>query len=432
MKKEKIKNMTAMSKEKESPYVDTNSISDALQAGDLLRVKQEKEAADKLAKLDLTSKQVPVLPAKMWDIDEAKPLAQKEPEADPDEAKDEDEEKCKAKGGNVNEKFEKLLEMYTKASDKVEIEGYKGKWKKDSWEPLIKEVKNVVQFVRVEETKLKKDEGLMSLSSKEAGDVLVAQNHYGVTMLSQHISRILDEVHDFYELLDSHTAAVAEEAKAKAAAEAEKAKDDEKKEDDEKKDEKEDEKKEKEEDPLTPATNIQKLVDDMKKETEKLCKYDEPRCDGWKTAKEDKKKEEEKADKKKKAALADKGTDKDPNAIKGAGGAIPKTLEELKEEKDAEDEAKEEEKKLDPKTCDKCHAKDLKKKYDTPKRVNERYDVGFKGTAGDVLHHSGVDAHDTTQDYWAPTGKYHHPGVGTMGKLPNTDHDHNNEYFNDS
>ena len=56
MKKEKIKNMTAMSKEKESPYVDTNSISDALQAGDLLRVKQEKEAKDKLDKLDLTSK----------------------------------------------------------------------------------------------------------------------------------------------------------------------------------------------------------------------------------------------------------------------------------------------------------------------------------------------------------------------------------------
>jgi len=56
MKKEKIKNMTAMSKEKQSPYVDSNSISDALQAGDLLRVKQEKEAKDKLDKLDLTSK----------------------------------------------------------------------------------------------------------------------------------------------------------------------------------------------------------------------------------------------------------------------------------------------------------------------------------------------------------------------------------------
>lgn len=77
-------------------------------------------------------------------------------------------------------------------------------------------------------------------------------------MLSQHISRILDEVHDFYELLDSHTAAVAEEAKAKAAAEAEKAKDDDKKDDEKKDDEKkdEDEKKEEKEDPLTPATNI--------------------------------------------------------------------------------------------------------------------------------------------------------------------------------
>ena len=170
----------------------------------------------------------------------------------------------------------------------------------------------------------------------------------------------------------------------------------------------------------------------MKKETEKLCKYDEPRCDSWKTAKEDKKKEEEKAEKKKKEALAAKGTDKDPNALKGAGGAIPKTLEELKEEKEAEDEAKEEEKKLDPKSCDKCHAKDLKKKYDTPKRVHERYDDGFKGTASDVLHHSGVDAHDTTHDYWSPTGKYHHSGVGTMGKLSKSDHDHDTEYFNDS
>lgn len=289
MKKEKIKNMTKASKEVESPYVDTNSISDALQAGDLLRAKQEKEEKERLDKLDLKSKQVPVLPAKIWDIDEAKPLAQKEPAADPDEAKDEDEEKCKAKGGNVNEKFEKLLEKYTKLSDVVEIEGYKGKWKKENWEPLVKEVKNVVQFVRVEETNLKKDEGLMSLSSKEAGDVIVAENHYGVVMLSQHISRILDEVHDFYDLLDSHKAAVAEEAKAKAAAEAEKAKDEEK---DEKKDDekKEDEKKEPEEDPLTPATNIQKLVDEMKKETEKLCKYDEARCESWAKEKEDKKK----------------------------------------------------------------------------------------------------------------------------------------------
>jgi len=105
----------------------------------------------------------------------------------------------------------------------------------------------------VEETKLKKDEGLSALSAKEETDVIVAQNHYGVTMLSQHISRILDEVHDFYELLDSHKKAVAEEAKAKAAAEAQEKEDekDEKKEDaDEKKDEK------KEEDPLTPATNL--------------------------------------------------------------------------------------------------------------------------------------------------------------------------------
>jgi hypothetical protein len=110
----------------------------------------------------------------MWKIDEATPLAQKEPEADPEAEKDEDEEKCKLKGANVNEKFENLLEAYTKVSDVVEIEGYKGKWKKESWEPLIMEVKNVIKFVRVEETNLKGDEGLKSLSSKEAGDVMMA------------------------------------------------------------------------------------------------------------------------------------------------------------------------------------------------------------------------------------------------------------------
>lgn len=208
MRKEKIANMTKSSKEVERPYVDTNSITDALQAADAATLKEQEEEKKKADKISWTSKQVEPKPAKMWEIDEAAPLAQKEPEADPEEAKDEDEEKCKAKGANVNEKFENLLESYTKVSDKCEIEGYKGKWVKASWEPLLAEIKNVVQFVRVEETKLKKDEGLSALSAKEETDVIVAQNHYGVTMLSQHISRILDEVHDFYELLDSHKKAV--------------------------------------------------------------------------------------------------------------------------------------------------------------------------------------------------------------------------------
>lgn len=156
---------------------------------------------------------------------------------------------------------------------------------------------------------------------------------------------------------------------------------------------------------MTPATNLQKIIDEVKAEAEKLCKYDEPRCDGWAKEKEEKKKEEKKVEEKKKEALAAKGTDKDPNALKGAGGAIPKTLKEQEEEKEAEEEAKAEAK-LDKKICDKCHAADLKKQYDTPKPVSERYDVGYKAT--DTMHHSGVDAHDTTTDYWSPTGNFHH------------------------
>lgn len=83
----------------------------------------------------------------------------------------------------------------------------------------------MILFVRSEETKLKADEGLKTLSLKDAGDVMVAQSHYGITMLSGHISRILDEVHDFYDLLDTHKAAtVAEAIAAKAAEEEEKKK----------------------------------------------------------------------------------------------------------------------------------------------------------------------------------------------------------------
>ena len=79
----------------------------------------------------------------------------------------------------------------------------------------------------------------------------------------------------------------------------------------------------------------------MKDETAKLCKYDEARCEGWTKQKEDKKKAAEKEEKKEKEILALKGTDKDPKALKGAGGVIPKTLEELKEEEGAKEEEKE-------------------------------------------------------------------------------------------
>ena len=112
-----------------------------------------------------------------------------------------------------------------------------------------------------------------------------------------------------------------------------------------------------------------------------MCKYDEARCESWAEEKKVKAKAVEEDEKKKKAALADKGTDKDPEAIKGPGGAIPKTLEEIKAEKEAEEDAKEEEAKASKdkvKSCDKCRAADLKKEKAIPKAVSERYDQRFK------------------------------------------------------
>jgi hypothetical protein len=98
--------------------------------------------------------------------------------------------------------------------------------------------------------------------------------------------------------------------------------------------------------------------------------------------------------------LAAKGTEKDPNALKGPGGAVPLTLEEIATEKAAAEDAKEEEEKDKSKaavkyqkTCDKCRAEDLKKEHDRPKRVNERYDAKFDPK--DIMHHSSDDAHDT-------------------------------------
>lgn len=80
-------------------------------------------------------------PAKILDIVEEKPLEPKKEKEDED-YKDvptkEDEETCKFKGPFTNEKFETLLETYKKASDLVETEGYKNKWKKASYEALLK------------------------------------------------------------------------------------------------------------------------------------------------------------------------------------------------------------------------------------------------------------------------------------------------------
>jgi hypothetical protein len=58
--------------------LDNNPILKALQDGDALEKKQKKQAEELLKKVDMKSKQVPVLPAKILDIEESKPLAVKE------------------------------------------------------------------------------------------------------------------------------------------------------------------------------------------------------------------------------------------------------------------------------------------------------------------------------------------------------------------
>jgi hypothetical protein len=132
LKKEKIRKYKEATKDfyelpKPGP-IDYNPITEALQAGDELDRQQKKEAADKLAKISMRSKVLPVEPAKIWEIVESKPLEPKVEKPEPEAVKDADDEKCKFRG-NVDEKFEALLEAYKKASDVVELEGYKNKWK---------------------------------------------------------------------------------------------------------------------------------------------------------------------------------------------------------------------------------------------------------------------------------------------------------------
>ena len=104
-----------------------------------------------------------------------------------------------------------LIEEYKKASDIVELEGYKNKWNKAHFEALLAEAQNVVAFVREEEKKLKEDETIKQLSKKDVEDVKMAEAHHGVTKLSSHISRILDEVRDYYDLLETYDHTVVKE-----------------------------------------------------------------------------------------------------------------------------------------------------------------------------------------------------------------------------
>lgn len=48
------------------------------------------------------------------------------------------------------------------------------------------------------------------------------------------------------------------------------------------------------------------------------------------------------------------------------------------------------------------------------------------------MHHSGIDAHDTTTDYWASTGKYHHKIASEPKDAKDYSKKPQQEYFNDS
>lgn len=265
-------------------------------------------------------------------------------------------------------RFNKLSAKFKKLSDEVEKDALLYKFDPEKFEALKKGYKEAVTFVRAEERKLKKDEGLKDLDAKDKSEFLAAQSHHGIFSLSHHISKILDEVYDYQGVKKQIKGMKAPEEPKEDAKDDEKEKFDKAKEDMEK---------------------VKGFVDDIDKEIVKLCKYDEARCDSWKKIEEDK----EKAAKKEKEAEAKleelKGTEKDPDLKMGPGGPIPRSEEEKKEEKVLAEEKKmiKEAKKAEAKAtgkkeeetdCIECAREERKKKEKITKYVNERYDVKFK------------------------------------------------------
>ena len=90
-----------------------------------------------------------------------------------------------------------------------------------------------------------------------------------------------------------------------------------------------------------PDADVLDVVAEIDKSVEKLCKYDEIRCNQWKKHDEAKEKAKKKMEIMEKKMEKLKGTEKDPDAKRGPGGVIPKSLEEKKEEKRLAEEKKE-------------------------------------------------------------------------------------------
>ena len=82
-------------------------------------------------------------------------------------------------------------------SDLVENASIRGKYKEEDFECLKTEYGLAVAFVAKEEEALKKQESMQSLDAKDRSDFLIASKHQGLVGLSQHISKLLDEVYDF-------------------------------------------------------------------------------------------------------------------------------------------------------------------------------------------------------------------------------------------
>jgi len=132
--------------------------------------------------------------------------------------------------------FNKFSFKFKKLSDAVEKDSILNKFDADKFADLKKGYVEAVSFIRKEERRLKKEESLSTLDLKDKSDFLIAQNHHGIVGLSAHIAKILDEVYDFQQV-------------------------------------KKNLKGQKE-----PDADILDLVAEIEKSTDKLCKYDELRC----------------------------------------------------------------------------------------------------------------------------------------------------------
>jgi hypothetical protein len=91
------------------------------------------------------------------------------------EEKKEQEQSCEFGCANqMQGRFNKLSIKFKKLSDAVEKDALTYKFDSDKFESLKKGYKEAVSFVRAEERKLKKDEGLKDLDANDKTEFLAA------------------------------------------------------------------------------------------------------------------------------------------------------------------------------------------------------------------------------------------------------------------